>query len=349
MKVVSIISHKEYVSVLRSVLPAKIFQPVPHRLLWLVPHSLMIALAIWLVAAKIASWWLLPFLSLIVGNSFASLGFLGHEIMHGAVIRKKWVQYLTAGICFSPFFVGPTMWRYWHNVQHHIQTQKPDADPDTAATYADYQRRPALQWLYRLVRRNGPLFFVMLSVWFSFHSTQMFWRLQKAARGRPRLVLWMERLIPTTAWFSLLPLLGLVPFFWVYVLPLLIGNFIAMSYIATNHLLNPQMDEVDPVVGSLSLIVPKWMDILHLHFSHHIEHHLFPAMSHKFAPIVKEAVKEIWPDRYAELTMGQALRLLWRTPRLYLDHDHLIDPVTSEIFQTIHRGLDPEDPKPVNT
>ncbi len=132
------------------------------------------------------------------------------------------------------------MWRLWHNVQHHVHTQHPHKDPDTSATYADYQRRPALQWLYRLVRRNGFLFFPMLNVWFTIHSSQMFWRLQRLANGPTRLMLWGERTIPFVAWISLAFWLGIGNFVWAYVLPLLIGNFIAMSYIATNHLLNPK-------------------------------------------------------------------------------------------------------------
>ncbi|MFA0766998.1 MAG: hypothetical protein OXFUSZZB_000326, partial [Candidatus Fervidibacter sp.] len=207
--------------------------------------------------------------------------------------------------------------------------------------------RPALQWLYRLVRRNGTLFFAMLCFWFTMHSSQMFWRLQKVADPKTRRILWVERFIPMAFWFSLVFAIGVGNFVWAYIIPLLVGNFIAMSYIATNHLLNPQMDEVDPVLGSLSVNVPWWMDILHLHFSHHTEHHLFPAMSHKYAPMVKTLLRELYPERYNELPHWKALWLLWRTPRLYLDHDHLIDPVTEEIFGTLRRGLDPDRPEPV--
>ncbi len=341
------ISHKEYVRVLRPLLPEHFFKPLPHRLLWAVPHALVI---IGSIAAVVSGWGgfvgkLLA--AVLIGNSFASLGFLGHEIMHGAVVRKRWLRDLAAAVCFSPFWVGPTMWRLWHNVQHHVHTQHPDKDPDTSATYADYQRRPALQWLYRLVRRNGFLFLPMLSVWFTMHSSQMFWRLQRLADGPTRWVLWGERLIPFAAWSSLVFWLGISDFVWAYVLPLLIGNFIAMSYIATNHLLNPQMDETDPVVSTLTVTVPKWMDIVHLHFSHHTEHHLFPAMSSKYAPEVKRLVKALWPERYNEMPLWKALLLLWKTPRLYLDHDHLIDPVTKEVFGTLQRGLDPNHVEPL--
>jgi len=347
MQTLTPVSHKEYVAVLRPLLPDFVFKPVPHRLLWMIPHGLIIAGGILAIANGLGGIVGKLVAAILIGNSFTALGFLGHEIMHGAVVRKKWLQHLTAGICFSPFWVGPLMWRLWHNVQHHVHTQHPTKDPDTSATYDEYHRRPALQWLYRLVRRNGALFFPMLCFWFTMHSSQMFWRLQKVADPKTRRILWVERLIPIAAWFSLLLPLGWSNFFWAYVLPLFVGNFIAMSYIATNHLLNPQMDEVDPVLGSLSVNVPRWMDILHLHFSHHTEHHLFPAMSHKYAPMVKTLLRELYPERYNELPLWKALWLLWKTPRLYLDHDHLIDPVTEEIFGTLRRGLDPDRPEPV--
>lgn len=336
------ISHKEYVAVLRPLLPDHIFKPVPHCLLWMLPHAFIIAIGIAAIAVGLGGLMGKIVAALLIGNSFTALGFLGHEIIHGAVTRKKWLQYLTAGICFSPFWVGPIMWRIWHNLQHHVHAQHPSKDPDTSATYDDYQRRPALQWLYLLVKRNGVLFFPMLSLWFTIHSSQMFWRLQKVADPKTRCILWAERLIPMAAWFSLVFVVGIGNFVWAYIIPLLVGNFIAMSYIATNHLLNPQMDEVDPVLGSLSVNVPWWMEILHLHFSHHTEHHLFPAMSHKYTPMVKTLLRDLFPDRYNELPLWKALWLLWKTPRLYLDHDHLIDPVTREVFGTLRHGLDPD-------
>ncbi len=339
--------HKAYVQAVRPLLPDYVFKPVPHRLLWLLPHAALIGLGIWVIATGLGGWVGKIVSAVFIGNSFASLGFLGHEVMHGAVVRRKGVQYWTAALCFSPFWVGPLMWRLWHNVQHHVHTQHPEKDPDTSARYEDYQRRPALQWLYRLVRRDGLLFFPMLGFWFTLHSSQMFWRLQKVADPVHRRLLWIERLLPMVGWGSLLPLLGFANFFWAYLLPLFVGNFVAMCYIATNHLLNPQMDEVDPVLGSLSVTVPWWMDIFHLHFSHHTEHHLFPAMSHKYAPLVKSILKEKFPDRYNEMPLWQALWLLWKTPRLYLDHDHLIDPVTEEVFGTLRRGLDPNRPEPL--
>lgn len=341
------IPHREYVSVLRPLLPDYIFKPVPQRLLWIVPYGLIIAMGIVAVVFDWGGWVGKIVAALLIGNSFTSLGFLAHEIVHGGVLRKRQLQDFFGALCFSPFWVGPTMWRLWHNARHHVYTQHPEKDPDTSANYDEYQRRPALQWLYRLIRRNGFLFFLMLSVWFTMHSAQMFWRLQGMAPPRLRRTLWIEWLIPFTLWNSLIFWLGPLDFLWAYLVPLLIGNCISMSYIATNHLLNPQMEDTDPVVGSLSVTVPWWMDLLHLHFSHHTEHHLFPAMSHKYAPLVKALLKEHFPDRYNELPFQKALSLLWKTPRLYLDHDHLIDPVTKEVFGTLGRGLDPDCVRPV--
>jgi len=129
MKTLSPISHKEYVAVLKPLLPDEVFKPMPHRLLWMVPHAVIIASAVVAIANDFGGIVGKLFAALLIGNSFTSLGFLGHEIMHGAVTRKRWLQYLTAGVCFSPFWVGPLMWRFWHNVQHHVHTQSPQKDP----------------------------------------------------------------------------------------------------------------------------------------------------------------------------------------------------------------------------
>ena len=101
-----------------------------------------------------------------------------------------------------------------------------------------------------------------------------------------------------------------------YVIPLLIANFIVMAYIATNHRLNPIVPVNDPLANCLSVTVPRWVDVLHFNFSYHTEHHLFPAMSSKYYPLVKEKIKEMWPERYHEMPMTKALAL-WNTPRVY--------------------------------
>ena len=94
--------------------------------------------------------------------------------------------------------------------------------------------------------------------------------------------------MPWTVWISLLFIMGPGKWLFAYVIPLLIANFIVMAYIATNHRLNPIVPVNDPLANCLSVTVPRWVDVLHFNFSYHTEHHLFPAMSSKYYPLVKK-------------------------------------------------------------
>ncbi len=128
-----------------------------------------------------------------------------------------------------------------------------------------------------------------------------------------------------------------------YVIPLLIANFIVMAYIATNHRLNPIVPVNDPLANCLSVTVPRWVDVLHFNFSYHTEHHLFPAMSSKYYPLVKEKIKEMWPERYHEMPMTKALAALWNTPRVYYQGSELVDPHREHFYGSLGNGLDPHN------
>jgi fatty acid desaturase len=131
------------------------------------------------------------------------------------------------------------------------------------------------------------------------------------------------------------------------VLPLLLANFTVMSYIVTNHQLNPLATVNDPLATSLSVRVPRWVDILHLNFSHHTEHHLFPGLNPVHAPKVKALVKRLWPDRYHDMPHWRALWALWKTPRIYTHKVLLTDPVRGTAFPTLGHGLAPDKLAPV--
>ena len=84
------------------------------------------------------------------------------------------------------------------------------------------------------------------------------------------------------------------------------------------------MTEVnDPLVNSLSLRVPKLFDMLHLNFSYHTEHHVFPGMNSDYYPLVQALLREHYPERFNLLDAEEAWRLLLKTPRHYQDADTL--------------------------
>jgi fatty acid desaturase len=165
----------------------------------------------------------------------------------------------------------------------------------------------------------------------------------KDCTPRDRAVILFQFLLPKAIWITVTALLGWEVLLMGYVLPLLIGNAIVISYISTNHFLNPLADENDVLASSLSVTMPKWLawvDVLHLRFGAHVAHHLFPHAPSRYARQIERKIAELWPDRYHEMPITQALKLLAQTPWVYdEDGKALINPETGVKSSTLGNGL----------
>jgi fatty acid desaturase len=145
----------------------------------------------------------------------------------------------------------------------------------------------------------------------------------------------VETALGVGVWAVVACVMGALPFLFAFVLPLLFANTIVMAHILTNHSLSPRGDVNDPLQNSLSVTVPRFIEWLTLGFGYHVEHHLFPAMSTRHAPRVRDALRRLWPERYQSMPLGDALRALHLTPRVYKDDQTLIDPSTGSEWQVL--------------
>lgn len=331
---------REYTRALKARLPRHFFEPVPARMAYLVVFLLGFFILAWGITAT--PWlWLKLLLSLPIGYIFVGLGFFGHEILHGAVTKNPYVRSITGTVAFFPLLVGARLWRKWHNVEHHGNTQHPEDDPDAMGALESTIQKPFVQWMFRQVPALRSFFlFFSFTFWFSLHGHMMLWRYYPAFKPAERPIVIAQALLPFAVWLGVLWWVGPLNFVFIYLIPWLIANFIAMSFIATNHLLNPITQTNDPLMNSLTVRNPKWLEWLTLGFGYHIEHHVFPVLSPKYAAKVALELKSLWPERYNELPHWKALFYLWKTPRLYRDHRNLIEPTTGHIFGTIGFGLD---------
>jgi fatty acid desaturase len=331
-----------YASKISPHLPKEVFQPVPSRLFGGLAY-LIIGISCLLVISLLNLHLLWNFLiSVVLGFSFAGLGFLGHEILHGTVVRRPWLRDFLGAIAFWPLCTGPKLWRKWHNANHHVHTQDEELDPDAWPSLEKLAKSRLLRWVYRIPFAIRAFFaFSALTITFTLHSIRMLFYFFKDFEPKNRKVVFWQFLLPWATWIGLLFVIGFEKWLFAFFLPLLIGNFIVMSYISTNHRLNPLVPVNDPLANSLSVTVPKWVDVLHFNFSYHTEHHLFPTMSSKYYPLVKAYIKKMWPDRYHEMPMGKALAALWKTPRVYYQQCELIEPRQGNIYGTLGNGLDP--------
>jgi fatty acid desaturase len=283
-------------------------------------------------------WVLWPLVSLVMGASFAGLTFLGHELLHGAVVRNKPLRRLLGWIGFLPFVVSPRLWEAWHNRIHHQHTNQPGQDPDAYPTIEEYRQSPLVravtEWAPGRRRLRGAF---SLLVGFSIQSLHMLVdarRRQWLSPAEHRRAI-AETVLGGAFWGAVAVLLGPVVFLFAYGLPLLVANSIVMGFILTNHSLSPHTDVNDPLINSLSVTGPRWFEWLTLGFGYHVEHHLFPAMSARNAPRLRAILRQRWPEGYQSLPLLRALRALHRSARVYETQTTLLDPKTGRRWQTL--------------
>jgi fatty acid desaturase len=330
----------KYVRELKPLLPREAFEPARSRLLWLPVHAAAIIAIIYAVATGLVPWPLLPVASIALGISFAGTTFVGHETAHGGTIRgRRWKHAITY-VAFLPFNLSPTLWKVWHNREHHAHTNNARNDPDQYPLLPAYQRSRVVRVVTDRFALGARRWTGVLSLLFGFTGQSTKILVDAHRRGwmskRQHRIAIAETLSGVALWATVAWLVGPLAFLFVFVLPLVVANWIVMAFILTNHGLSPLTGDVnDPLVNSLSVTVPRLYDFVTLGFGYHTEHHLFPAMSTRHAPKVRALLLEKYPGRYQSMPLGQALLSLHRTARVYRDHVTLTDPRTGAVWSTL--------------
>ena len=280
-------------------------------------------------------------LSLCIGLAFAGLMFVGHEVLHGAVVRGRRARLLVGGLCFAPLVVSPHLWTAWHNRAHHANANRLDVDPDMYPSLARYRNHGAARFTIDHFalggRRWRGLFSLVLG--FTVQSFEILVTarrcLQLPARAHRHAIL--ETLAASTLWIALGIAVGPFAFAFAFLLPLVVANAVVMSFILTNHSLCAATDINDPLRASLSVTTPRWVEWLTLDFGYHVEHHLFPAASARHGRAIRAAILALWPERYQSMPLGAALAQVFMTGRVYRDATTLVDPRTGGVWSTLER------------
>lgn len=328
-----------YVRELKPALPETTFAPAHSRLWWLPLHLCVISLGIVSLAAGWVSGLAAGGVSLLIGSSFAGLTFLAHETLHGAVVRNRRARHIVGSIGFFPFMISPRLWTAWHNRVHHGHTNHAGLDPDAYPTLEEYEKDPVLRIVTDHLGPGGrrPNGVLSLLIGFSIQSAHMLLRAKALGLlpARQHRIALLESGLAAVAWLSLLIAFGWSTFLFAFLLPLLVANAVVMGFILTNHSLSPLSDVNDPLFNSLSVTAPRWVDWLTLRFGFHVEHHLFPWMSSRHAPIVRALILSRWPERYQSLPIGHALLALHRTGRVYKNTTTLADMLGGKECMTL--------------
>ena len=329
----------EYSKAVRPTLPPEVFAPATSRVLWLPFHAAVIATLAWALATGRVPALLWPVVSIVIGICLSGITFLGHETLHGGVVRGKLAIRIVGWFGFLPFTVSPTLWTGWHNRVHHNHCAQPGKDPDMYPTLLEYQTQKTSRVMadhFGLGRRRL-VSIASLLFGFTGQSQQMLWKARERgilSPGLHRRAIF-ETLLGVAFWAGVAFLVGFPAFIFVYLIPLVVANSIVMMFIMTNHNLSPLTPINDPLVNSLSVTLPRPLEFLTLDFGYHVEHHLFPTLSTRHGKVVRAALQEHFPAHYQSMPLTTALRQLYNTARVYQDNTTLLDPPSGETFPTL--------------
>jgi fatty acid desaturase len=341
----NLISQAEYARELRHLLPSEAFiQDI--NILWILLINLAILILGWGIAAHLDQWkwyflWLYLPLTLIMGNSVIVLAFSTHNLLHSSTIRNPLLRKIISLLGWTMLWMPPTLWKIIHNREHHNQTNSLD-DPDRNYLYS--QKKTWGKWLQNLFVPSAevhPFWLIigianawgvytfrnLTSVLFFNNGLTEYPVVSFQVSGKERKAIWLEFLVILGMHITIISYLDFHPIKLLlgYFLPIWIGYSGIIFYIYTNHLLCPMTPINDPLINSVSLRVPKIFDLLHLNFSYHTEHHIFPGLNINYYPLVQELLKSQYKDRFNLLEAKEAWHLMLETPRHYKDDNTFTD------------------------
>jgi fatty acid desaturase len=271
-------------------------------------------------------WWANLGLALLLGQAYGAMGFSAHEILHGSTVRDRRLQDALGVVAFAPFLVAPHLWREWHNRRHHTHANQGHHDPDSFGHVRHYEPGAPRHAVNRLLPGSGHILSApFLFYWFTFHNLFILGVLSRRFKGYDRRPALLQTAVQALLWVGVIALAPSAVLFTV-VVPMLVGNFMLMGYIATNHMMRPETDHDDAIENTMSVDVPWAVDVLHGWFSHHVEHHLFPGMNPAMAPRVRAWLRQEQAEAYVSPPLHKALWWLYRTPRPHAGAQVLADP-----------------------
>lgn len=316
---------------IRAELPESVFRRQPLRALYVIPLVLAILIGSYFLAVTPLVWPIALLGAMFLGNLYASLMVIGHEILHGATVRSHKVQDLCFYFSGLIFCLSPHLWRIWHGQVHHPHTNIKGEDPDSLGTLEEYITGSAVyRFSIKLIPGSGHwLSYFSLFFFFTLQTQMVLWHSSKRIAGfkhlHRRRAVW-ESVAMMIIWLALAILLGLRGTIFVIVIPMLAANFIMSAYIITNHMLRPLTDRRDTLTTTISVATLRLIDAIHFNASHHVEHHLFPATPGSSYPLIRQCLSKVVGEEYLCPPHWWALLVAYRVPGLYEDANTLIEP-----------------------
>ena len=340
-----LMTQADYAKKLRPLLPSEAFLPDRDKV-WILLINVMIMIVGWAIASYLDRWswyylWLYLPIAVIMGNSVIVLLFSTHDLLHSSAISNPWLRRVISLFGLTMLWMPPTLWKAVHNREHHNKTNS-EQDPDRSFLFS--QPNNWGKWIQNAFIPSSEVnpiglvvgmahswgihtFRNLTSVLFFNNRSAQYPVVAFSISEKERTAIALELLAIIGLHLTIILSLGFSPIKLLlsYFLPIWIGYSGLIFYIFTNHLLCRMTDKNDVLVNSLSIRVPKIFDLLHINFSYHTEHHVFPGMNPSYYPMVQELLLTHYPDQFNLMDADKAWKLMLETPRHYLDETTFTD------------------------
>jgi fatty acid desaturase len=266
----------------------------------------------------------------VLGNLYTTLFTGAHDALHGTIFRRRWAQDLVGFAGCVIFCASPSLWRVWHNHAHHHYTNASGMDPDSVGRLERFRQLPYARFLHDLILGSRHVLSLLyFPTRLTLQHQLVLWLISKrnprAYRGLDRRRAMLESAGAVALWIAVSVVLGWRGFVFGVALPMAIANAWMIAYITTQHQLRPLTAENDPLTNTMGVRTARFIDVMHLNLSHHVEHHLFPELSGRSLPQVRAVLEREAGDRYLAPPHWRALAWVARTPRVYFDDHTLVD------------------------
>lgn len=299
----------------------------PFRLVqfWLLVAS-FVGLEWWVITAP--TWWMAAPACIPLALILVALFNLLHELMHYAIVKNRTVTWIHGFI--AGFFTGltPDSWKNEHDA-HHNYVGVAGEDPDACYDLKMWREQDGIRKAVALLPGNRSWYSLLARPfwWMGVHGQLLFTRfLAQKSVSRPKKVLAVAVFtVDVLSQFAFIYLFGARYFLWGFLVPVMIHNLLLTYFLLGTHLHSRRSDEKDPVLGSCSFQM-GWLKWAYLDAGRHTEHHVYPQTSHRKLGEVERWLKQLFPDRYRELTFVESIRALESSGRVYVDDTTLWHP-----------------------
>lgn len=340
-----LMTQADYAKALRPLLPSEAFTPNQNKV-WILLINLMLLIVGWAIASHLDQWnpyylWLYLPIAIVMGNSITVLAFSTHGLLHSSSINNPWLRRGLSLLGFTILWMPPTLWKAVHNREHHNKTNS-EQDPDR--NYLFSQKNTWGKWVQNIFVPSSEAHPILLAIgmghaWgihaFRNLTSVLFFNNRSAqypvfafsVNEKERQAITLEVLVIAILHLSILAFLqfSAIKILLAYFIPIWIGYGGVIFYIYTNHFLCPMTDKNDVLINTLSIRVPKIFDTLHINFSYHTEHHIFPSMNPDYYPMVQKLLLTHYPERFNLIDADKAWKLMLQTPRHYLNETTFTD------------------------